>query len=84
MSNNTIIILGDGRNTNFWLDHWCDPALISRIQDFEDINTNYLVSDFLHNGSWYFPADIINKIPNLSLIACGITIPMDSIVDSKI
>ncbi|KAI5412083.1 hypothetical protein KIW84_056950 [Lathyrus oleraceus] len=41
VSNNTRIILSDGRNTNFLLDHWCDPHLISRIQDPEDINTNH-------------------------------------------
>ncbi|XP_050884720.1 uncharacterized protein LOC127087846 [Lathyrus oleraceus] len=84
VSNNIITILDDGCNTNFWLDHWCDPPLISRIQDPEDIDTNYLVSDFLHNGSWNLPTHIINKIPNLSLIAGRITIPIDSMLDSRI
>lgn len=54
------------------------------IQDQEDINTHTMAFNFLHNGSWKFPYHITDMIPNLYLFADHVTIPLVSIVDSKV
>lgn len=64
VTSNRKIVLGNGCNTNFWLDYWCVPPIVNLIQDHDAINTNTLVSDFLYNGSWNFPTNITNLTPN--------------------
>lgn len=51
VTSNTRNILGNGCNTNFWLNSWCAPPLVNLIQNQENINTHTMVSDFLHHGS---------------------------------
>lgn len=84
VTSNIRFVLGNGCNTNFWLDSWSGPPLMNLIQDHDDFKIHTLVSDFLHHDTWNFPNHVINKIPNLSLIANPITIPLDNIADNKI
>lgn len=84
VTTSTRIVLGNACNTNFWLDPWCGSPLVNQIQDPDGLNTNILVSNFLHNGSWNFLIHMIHKIRNLSLISDQITIPIDNMVDNKI
>lgn len=72
VTSNTRNILGNGCNTNFWLDSWCGPPLVNLIQNQENINTHTMVSDFLPNSSWKFPFTITNMILNLCLFEVGL------------
>lgn len=62
-------IIGDGLGKNFWFDAWIRPPLILSIQTHDVLDTNIIMSNFLHNGSWNFP-NYINTIASKPSCTC--------------
>jgi hypothetical protein len=76
---NSIWLLGNGEDINFWNDNWCGTSLV----DFFNIpsqigqNLSSTVSDFIVNGSWSFPPRLLQNY-NFSFITQRAIIPIDA------
>jgi hypothetical protein len=53
LKDNTIWLLGNGENINFWTDNWCGTSLVDffNIPDHISQNLSSAVSDYLVNGA---------------------------------
>jgi hypothetical protein len=79
---NSIWLLGNGEDINFWNDNWSGSILA----DFFNIpphisqNLSSTVSDYINNGSWSFPSHLLQRF-NLSSIVDKVIIPVESTND---
>lgn len=74
----SMVLIGDGDNTNFWTDSWGGPPLCDIFQI--PINVQPLlqsrVSDFIHNFQWRIPWKLQILFPNLKNLLEQVTIPI--------
>jgi hypothetical protein len=67
---NSVWLLGNGRNINFWTDSWCGNPLIDQLNI--PVHLGHLlsstVSDFILNGQWVIPPQLCLMFNNLSTI----------------
>ncbi|GAU35943.1 hypothetical protein TSUD_394910 [Trifolium subterraneum] len=75
---NTVWLLGDGKEINFWNDNWCGTSLSEQLRIPVQIrhSLSSSVSDFIFNGHWDIPAQLSLAYPNLSSIISQIVIPL--------
>jgi hypothetical protein len=77
--NNTIWLLGDGKEINFWNDNWCGTILSKQLHI--PVHISHLltstVSDFIVNGSWSIPSQVSLVYPSLSSFVSHVTIPFE-------
>jgi ribonuclease HI len=76
--NNSFWLLGDGNDINFWTDSWCgDPLTLQlNIPDHISQFLSSKVSDFIFNGEWFIPAQLLQAFPTLLSIVSQVTIPV--------
>jgi hypothetical protein len=74
--NNSFWLLGDGNDINFRTDCWCgDPlAMQLNIPDHISQFLSSKVSDFIFNGEWTIPVQLLQAFPALLSIVSQITI----------
>ncbi|GAU45776.1 hypothetical protein TSUD_24400 [Trifolium subterraneum] len=74
---NTVWLLGDGKEINFWNDNWCGTSLSEQLRIPVQIrhSLSSSVSDFNFNGHWDIPAQLSLAYPKLSSIISQIVIP---------
>ncbi|CAJ2659028.1 unnamed protein product [Trifolium pratense] len=76
---NSIWLVGDGKDINFWNDNWCGSIL----SDFFNIpshisqNLTSTVSDYIYNGEWYLPQQLPQHFNALSSLVHQVTIPIE-------
>jgi ribonuclease HI len=70
--------LGDGKDINFWNDSWCGNPLSDQLSIPVHISQSLTstVSDFLVEGNWVLPTQLVQAYPNLLSIISQTTIPM--------
>ncbi|KAK2430924.1 hypothetical protein QL285_029213 [Trifolium repens] len=76
---NTVWLLGNGDNINFWLDNWCGDPLVEQLGIPVHIRPllTASVSDFIVNGRWSIPAQLSLMFSNLESIIAAVVIPME-------
>jgi ribonuclease HI len=76
-------LLGDGKDINFWNDSWCGIPLSDQLSIPVHISQSLTstVSDFLVEGNWVIPAQLIQAYPTLLSIISQATIPLVSCAD---
>jgi hypothetical protein len=76
---NSIWLLGDGKNISFWNDNWCGPALseVFHIPDHISKRLVSSVSDYIVNGQWIIPPQLSQRFTNLRFLVHQVTIPLD-------
>ncbi|MCH80179.1 ribonuclease H protein [Trifolium medium] len=76
---NSIWLLGDGVDLNFWSDNWCGEPLC----DLLNIPCHIVpflsskVVDFIVNGCWSIPSPLAQAYPTLSSILSNVVIPLE-------
>jgi len=83
---NTCWIIGNGRSINFWLDNWCEEPLIHSLQLRTSQIQHYpkILSDYVVNYQWSFPADLIQEHPISRNLAAQVTLPIQSTADKLV
>ncbi|CAJ2670958.1 unnamed protein product [Trifolium pratense] len=80
---NTIWLLGNGEEINFWNDNWCGAPLADQFNI--PFQTSHLlsstVSDYILNGQWNIPPQLSQAFDNLTSIVHQVIIPMDQSQD---
>jgi ribonuclease HI len=83
---NSVWLVGDGSNINFWLDSWCGDPLVDQLHipaQFRNL-LSAKVSDFIVNGQWSIPTQLSSMFSSLSSIISTVSIPMESTQDTFI
>lgn len=86
MKGNFHCLLGNGRNINFWLDHWLEISLVQKFNvpdKFYNILTT-LVGDYLINMSWSIPTNPKIAFSNLESFFSKCYISMENIDDNLV
>jgi ribonuclease HI len=75
---NSIWLLGNGQNINFWNDNWCGTTLADFFNLPAHISQHLTstVSDYIVNGAWSFPPQLLQQF-NFSSIIHRVIIPYD-------
>lgn len=83
---NTCWIIGNGKRINFSLDNWGEEPLIQSLQIFPSQIHHYpkMLSDYVSNYKWTFPADLIQEYPILRNLAAQVTLPTQSNIDKLV
>jgi ribonuclease HI len=81
--NNSVWLLGNGTNINFWTDSWCGSPLIEQLNIPVQLGPllSSTVSDFILNGQWTIPPQLCLMFNNLSSIINKVTIPIEDSQD---
>ncbi|GAU22700.1 hypothetical protein TSUD_138230 [Trifolium subterraneum] len=76
---NSVWLLGNGEDINFWNDNWCGIPLAEQLNIPFHIRQFLCstVSDYLVNGLWSIPLHLSLAYPTLSSIVQQISIPLD-------
>ncbi|GAU13335.1 hypothetical protein TSUD_42890 [Trifolium subterraneum] len=77
MFQNSIWLLGNGKDINFWNDNWYDTPLSDTFNIPYQIKQSLSskVSDYIFNGQWNLPCQLTDQFSNLSFLVQQITIP---------
>ena len=83
---NTYWNIGDGKGINFLMDQWCGDPLIqtlnltsAQIQNFPQ-----MLCEYVQNGQWYFPADVVQEVPLARSLVSHVTIPIQRSMDKLV
>ncbi|CAI8592772.1 unnamed protein product [Vicia faba] len=69
--------LGQGNTINFWTDQWCGKPLVEQLQIQHHNQPFSKVADFILNGHWNFPPDLLLLFPSIPDIINKICIPLE-------
>ncbi|XP_045802237.1 uncharacterized protein LOC123895796 [Trifolium pratense] len=80
---NTIWLLDNGEEINFWNDNWCGAPLADQFNiPFQTSQLlSSIVSDYILNGQWNIPPQLSQAFDNLTSIVHQVIIPMDQSQD---
>lgn len=70
LSQDSIINIINGLNTNLWMDNWLGVPLINLVQHPHQIDTNLMVASYIDHGSRHFPAFISELVPDIQEKFC--------------
>jgi hypothetical protein len=81
---NSVWLLGNGKDINFWTDSWCGSPLVDQLHIPLQIGQflSSTVSDYIHNGQWVLPPQLTQMFSTLSSIIHKVTIPLEDSNDS--
>jgi hypothetical protein len=81
--NNSVWLLGNGKDINFWTDSWCGPPLseVYNIPAHISKHISSTVNDYILNGQWNIPIQLSQKFSNLTSLVQQVTIPLESTPD---
>jgi ribonuclease HI len=82
---NSFWLLGNGKDINFWNDNWCGCSLADLFNIPPHISQNLLstVSDYINNGAWHFPNQLLQHY-NFGFLIQRTTIPFADSQDQLI
>jgi hypothetical protein len=79
INDNSVWLLGNGSNINFWVDKWCGEPLVEQLGI--PLHLHHLltssVSDYISNGQWNIPTQLSLMFTNLHSIVSTVSIPME-------
>jgi ribonuclease HI len=80
---NSIWLLGNGENINFWNDNWSGTPLSELFNIPPQVcqSLSSKVSDYILNGQWNIPFQLCQTFNNISNFVHQVTIPADSTQD---
>jgi mannosylglycoprotein endo-beta-mannosidase len=83
INDNSVWLLGNGTQINFWVDHWCGDPLVEQLGIPVHLRSSLtsLVSDYILNGEWSIPSQLSIMFPNLYSIVSNVSIPMETSQD---
>ncbi|WJX14219.1 hypothetical protein P8452_04514 [Trifolium repens] len=86
IAENSIWLLGNGDNINFWNDNWCGTILSEHYNIPSHIKQRLTstVSDYIANGHWAIPPQMELEFLNLSSLVNQAIIPLETCPDSLI
>jgi hypothetical protein len=60
INDNSVWLLGNGTQINFWVDHWCGDPLVEQLGIPVHLRSSLtsLVSDYISNGEWSIPSHL--------------------------
>ncbi|XP_019435927.1 PREDICTED: uncharacterized protein LOC109342391 [Lupinus angustifolius] len=66
---NSMWLIGDGREINFWNDNWLGRTLVDLLNIPPELHSSLLasVADFTANSNWIIPQELANKFPTIAL-----------------
>jgi ribonuclease HI len=81
---NSVWLVGNGENINFWNDNWCGVVLSEHynIPSHTRQLLTSTVSDYLSNGCWNIPSQLQLEFSNLLSLVNQATIPLEQCQDS--
>ncbi|XP_058742495.1 uncharacterized protein LOC131614988 [Vicia villosa] len=84
---NSQILIGNGLNTNFWLDIWCGSQCLADACNIPGawhafLNAN--AAAFIQNHQWSIPLQVLDFCPNLSSIVHIVVLPSVDIEDRRV
>jgi ribonuclease HI len=76
---NSVWLLGNGANINFWVDKWCGDPLVEQLGIPLHLHhlLNSSVSDYISNGQWNIPPQLSLMFTTLPSIVAAVAIPME-------
>ncbi|XP_019454478.1 PREDICTED: uncharacterized protein LOC109355707 [Lupinus angustifolius] len=68
VQNNSIYLIGDGKNTNFWKDNWLGMPLVDSLHIPKECHSTLhaKVADFIDGNTWIIPSIILSFYPEIS------------------
>ncbi|KAK2364421.1 hypothetical protein QL285_089294 [Trifolium repens] len=83
IKDNSVWLLGNGANINFWLDNWCGDPLAEQLHIPVPLrgSLSSTVSDFICNGQWSIPSPLLAMFSNLHAIISKVLIPLEACND---
>jgi ribonuclease HI len=83
---NSVWLLGNGADINFWLDNWCGVPIAEQLGIPMHIRRSLSasVSDFISNGQWNIPRQLSLMFRDLTSIVSNVAIPMEPSQDKLI
>jgi ribonuclease HI len=83
IKDNSVWLLGNGQNINFWHDKWCGDPLVEQLHIPVHLrhSLSSLVSDFISNGQWTIPSQLSTMFSSLFSIVSKVSIPMEACND---
>jgi len=86
IKDNSNWLVGNGTQINFWLDSWCGDPLHQVLNVTIDVMSNFSssLSDYILNGHWHFPYNLIHLFPTLRSLAAQVTIPLQDKSDTLV
>ncbi|KAK2445365.1 hypothetical protein QL285_016305 [Trifolium repens] len=84
VAENSVWLLGNGANINFWNDNWCGTVLSEYynipLQTRQLLNST--VSDYISDGYWAIPPQLEQEFSHISNLVTQATIPLEQCPDS--
>lgn len=80
IQDNSIWLLGDGRDINFWNDPWFGDS-ISHLLNIPNTTRNLFtstVNEYILNGQWHLPSQFIQSFPDIAQLIQNVPIPISS------
>jgi hypothetical protein len=80
---NSIWLIGNGNDINFWNDNWCGIPLSDQFNipsHISNLLSSY-VSDYIVNGHWNIPLQLSQSFTTLSNIVHQVSLPMQPTQD---
>ncbi|XP_019414319.1 PREDICTED: uncharacterized protein LOC109326106 [Lupinus angustifolius] len=67
---NSIWLVGDGAKIKFWTDNWLGSYLVDLLHIPSDLGPNLkaYVVDFIHQGRWTIPRQLVELFPDVSKV----------------
>jgi len=86
IKDNSNWLVGNGAQINFWLDSWCGDPLQQVLNVSTDVMSNFSSSlnDYILNGHWHFPSNLIHLFPTLRNLAAQVIIPLQDKADTLV
>lgn len=83
---NSVWMIGDGKDTNFWLDNWVSKPLVDILNIPVGLHTllTASVTDFIENGKWIIPQVLLDKLSLLGVNMKQILVPSFSEKDQLV
>lgn len=74
---NSILLIGDGKDVNFWLHNWLSKPIVDMQNIPVSIHNSLAasVADFIKDGKWYMPENLLQRLSDTGIDLAQVPIP---------